>query len=425
MKKYYRFLLLGLIMLFWFCLSFISNILGPIIPDIISSYKLDGLSLVGLIPLFFFGSYAIMSVPSGFLLEKWGERSVLIIGFFTPFIGALLFVLAPTYYMLMLSCFIMGLGMAMIQTVLNPLQRIVGGEQNYAFVAEIAQLMFGIASSLSPLVYIYLIDELSNTLPIYEESYFINLLRLVTPVSLPWISLYWIFVCLLGLMTLIVIFVRFPSVESSMGMSDSSTAYHKLFSSRLVWFYFGGVFAYVSTEQSISIFMSTFLERYHNIDPRTVGAETVSHFWLLMTIGCGIGAILLKLVDSRRILVISGICAVICLGIALMGSTILSLYAFPAIGLFSSIMYPIIFSLALNSIESNHGAFAGILCTAICGGAIGPYLISIISDVLSLRFSLMILFISIGYIICIGLWAHPLITNKTYSLQKLIIKWWK
>lgn len=65
-----------------------------------------------------------------------------------------------TYPMLLASSFIIGLGMAMLQTVLNPLQRTVGGEENYAFVAELAQFMFGIASFLSPLVYTYLIREL-------------------------------------------------------------------------------------------------------------------------------------------------------------------------------------------------------------------------------------------------------------------------
>ena len=70
--------------------------------------------------------------------------------------------------MLLASSFIIGLGMAMLQTVLNPLQRVVGGEENYAFVAEVAQFVFGIASFLSPLVYTYLIHELNPD--IYTEG---------------------------------------------------------------------------------------------------------------------------------------------------------------------------------------------------------------------------------------------------------------
>lgn len=64
----------------------------------------------------------------------------------------------------------------MLQTVLNPLQRTVGGEENYAFIAELAQFMFGIASFLSPLVYTYLIRELDPATYTAGKGFFIDLL---------------------------------------------------------------------------------------------------------------------------------------------------------------------------------------------------------------------------------------------------------
>lgn len=127
--------MLTLIMVFWFTISFITNIIGPIIPDIINNFHLKDLALAGFIPTSFFIAYAIMSIPAGILIDRYGEKLVLSIGFIIPFIGALLFALVPTYPVLLTSCFIIGLGMAMLQTVLNPLQRAVGGEENYAFVA--------------------------------------------------------------------------------------------------------------------------------------------------------------------------------------------------------------------------------------------------------------------------------------------------
>ena len=91
-----------------------------------------------------------------------------------PFIGTILFACMHTYPMLLASSFIIGLGMAMLQTVLNPLQRTVGGEENYAFIAELAQFMFGIASFLSPLVYTYLIRELDPATYTAGKSFFID-----------------------------------------------------------------------------------------------------------------------------------------------------------------------------------------------------------------------------------------------------------
>ena len=76
----------------------------------------------------------------------------------------------------------------MLQTVLNPLQRTVGGEENYAFIAELAQFMFGIASFLSPLVYTYLIRELDPATYTAGKGFFIDLLADITPREMPWVS---------------------------------------------------------------------------------------------------------------------------------------------------------------------------------------------------------------------------------------------
>ena len=153
--------MLALIMAFWFTISFITNILGPLIPDIIHNFNLSDLAMAGFIPTSFFIAYAIMSIPAGLMIDRFGEKPVLFLGFLMPFIGTTLFACIHTYPILLASSFIIGLGMAMLQTVLNPLQRTVGGEENYAFIAELAQFMFGIASFLSPLVYTYLIHELN------------------------------------------------------------------------------------------------------------------------------------------------------------------------------------------------------------------------------------------------------------------------
>ena len=130
---------LTLIMCFWFTISFITNILGPLIPDIIRNFQLTDLAMAGFIPTSFFLAYAIMSIPAGIMIDRWGEKLVLFCGFLMPFIGTVLFACLHTYPALLASSFIIGLGMAMLQTVLNPLQRTVGGEENYAFVAEIGR----------------------------------------------------------------------------------------------------------------------------------------------------------------------------------------------------------------------------------------------------------------------------------------------
>ena len=246
--------MLALIMAFWFTISFITNILGPLIPDIIHNFNLSDLAMAGFIPTSFFIAYAIMSVPAGLMIDRFGEKPGLFLGFLMPFIGTTLFACIHTYPMLLASSFIIGLGMAMLQTVLNPLQRVVGGEENYAFVAEVAQFVFGIASFLSPLVYTYLIHELNPDIYTEGRNFFIDLLAGITPPDLPWVSLYWVFTLLLLVMLVAVGLSRFPKIELKEDeKGGSKDSYLALFRQKYVWLFFLGIFCYVSTEQGTSI----------------------------------------------------------------------------------------------------------------------------------------------------------------------------
>jgi fucose permease len=177
--------------------------------------------------------------------------------------------------------------------------------------------------------------------------------------------------------------------------------------------FFIAMICYVGTEQGIANWISKFLETYHHYDPQTRGADTVAYFWGLMTAGGVVGLLLLKLMDSRKVLIGFTVAALVCLSVALFGSGPVALIAFPAVGFFASVMYPIIFSLALNSIDEHHGSFAGIMVTGIIGGAIVPLIIGGLGDALGLRTGMFVLYITLGYILSIGFWAKPLITNQT------------
>jgi len=91
---------------------------------------------------------------------------------------------------------------------------------------------------------------------------------------------------------------------------------------------------------------------------------------------------------------------------------------FPLMGFAAAVMWPVIFSLALHSVSSHHGSFSGILCTGIIGGALVPLLIGRLGDWLGLRPGMFVLYLTLGYILSIGLWARPLIANKTVRLRK-------
>jgi fucose permease len=220
-------------------------------------------------------------------------------------------------------------------------------------------------------------------------------------------------------MILVFCLSRFPGVQhTDEERPGTIEMYGSLMRRRLVWLYFFAIFAYVGCEQGTANWISQFLSQYHHLNPHTVGANAVAWFWGLMTSGCLIGVLLLKIFDSRRILIGAAIGALFSLTLALFGPGSLSAIAFPLIGLFASVMWPILISLALNSVSEYHGSFTGILATGIVGGAVLPAVIGRIGDHFGLRSGMLLLYVTFTYIFSVGFWAKPLVNNATLRLKK-------
>ncbi|MDR3666428.1 MAG: MFS transporter [Ignavibacteriaceae bacterium] len=401
--------LVGLIFLTFFVISFITNILGALNPDVINSFKLS-LTFSALLPFSFFIAYGVMSIPAGILVERYKEKRIMIAAFIVAFLGALIFSLFPYYIVFIISLFLMGSGMAMLQVAINPLLRVSGGEKQFAFNSVMAQLIFGGAAFLAPMFLTYLI---------INKTIFTKLV----PAELPWVTLYWTFTLILLFMSLVIVVSKFPAVERKEDEKSGTWDTHKsLFSRKVVILYFIGIFSYVGTEQGVSYWISKFLFTYHNYDPLTVGSSIVGWFWGMMSIGCLIGLVLLKFFDSRRILIYTVISATFFFTAGLFGPGNIALIAFPMVGFSLSVMWSIIFSLALNSVDKHHGSFSGILCTAIIGGAVIQLFIGWIGDTFGLRVGMMFIYITLAYILFIGIWANPLITNETIKLKKIAVE---
>ena len=370
--------MVSLVLLTFFVISLLTNILGPIVPDIISSFHVS-LTAAGFLAFAFFIAYGVASIPAGFMVERFGEKPVMIVSFLAGTLGSLSFALFPRFGVAVFSLIMIGAGMATLQVAINPLLRVSGGEEHYAFNSALAQLVFGSASFLSPRIYSYLVLNLENTAGV--RNVLLRVLGRLTPAELPWASIYWIFAATALLMMAILSLSKFPTVQHTDDeRAGSSQMYRSLARQRVVWMYFVAMFAYVGCEQGTADWISTFLHQYHGFDPHTTGAAAVSWFWGLLTAGCLLGLLLLKIYDSRRVLIGACAGALLCLSAALYGPTSVSVIAFPAIGLFASVMWPIVVSLALNSVTEYHGSFSGILGTGIIGGAVEHVIKRLIGD---------------------------------------------
>src|ERR1700683_3431850 len=87
--------MVAIVFLTFFVMSLLTNILGPIVPDIINSFSVS-LAAAALLPFSFFIAYGVMSIPAGFLVERFGEKPVMIVAFLAGTAGGLCFLVFPT-----------------------------------------------------------------------------------------------------------------------------------------------------------------------------------------------------------------------------------------------------------------------------------------------------------------------------------------
>ncbi|MGB7395135.1 MAG: MFS transporter, partial [Pricia sp.] len=342
----------------------------------------------------------------------YSDKSLLSISFIVMTLASVGFALYPSYNVFAFTLFSLGSCMAVLQVVINPMLRSAGGEEHFAFNSVLAQLVFGSASFASPFLYKYVVDTNSS------EGGIATTLRSLVPENLPWVGLYIVFSIISMVLVLIVLFTKYPEYDKKEDeIAGSSQSYVELLKNKYTVLFFLGIFCYVGAEQGVGNWISQFLYEYHGFDAQTVGADTVAYFWAMLTVGCLLGLLLLKIMDSRRLLIGATLISMICLVTALTGSGSIALFAFPAIGFSISVMWSIIFSLALNSVKENHGSLSGILCTGIAGGAVIPFLVGALGETTGLKTGMFFLLIPLTFILSIGFWANPLVTNKTIRLK--------
>lgn len=404
-----------LVMVTFLSIAIITSVMGPIFPELKNDFQLSN-TVTAFFPFAFFISYGVMSIPAGLLTEKLGEKKVMLIALFISTLGSLMVATLPYMGVVMFSLFCIGSAMALLQVVINPLLRVSGGEENYAFYSMLGQLVFACGGMIAPKIYSNLA---SNAVENGSASIMNTLLSSEASVQMPWLSMYQLFAFLSFILLVAVAINRFPKVKLKDDERVGGIALCvSLFKSRTVLMFFFAIMAYVGAEVGITTSMSLFLLEYHQLDPLTEGSNAIANFWQAMVFGCLAGLFLMKLFNCRHVLAVFTCISIVSYGAALWGPVELSLPAFAMMGFFLSVMFPAIMSLALNSVEEHHGSFAGILCSGIAGGALVPVICGFIADLsANYRLGTMFVFVPLLYILWVSFKANPIIQNKTFSFN--------
>ena len=393
----------------FFQVGLLESMISALIPEMIQNFRIS-YGLASIMPFAYYLAFVLFCIPTGLAVRKYSSGKILFFAFLLALTGVLIFVIFLSYQTSVISLFIIGCAAAMLQVTAVPLVRKVCGAENLAFYTTLNQMMFGLGAFCSPTIYSWLTLNMING----ERFFPINILAMIIPEGFEWTSAYWLIMILLLLLTVIVAFIRFPSNENVNDLVESkNNAYKELFRKKYIIFFFMAMVAYASCEQGIAAWMSKFFQDQHELNPLTEGASKLSLYWLLLIVGCLVGMFLLKFFESRKVLACLTICAIISLLLALHGDTNVSKIAFPLVGACESVMWPIIMSLALNSVTKHHEVLSGLMFTALIGGALGPVIIGNIGDLFGLKISLHYLFLPLLVVLSVAFWAKPLVVNKT------------
>jgi FHS family L-fucose permease-like MFS transporter len=168
-----------------------------------------------------------------------------------------------------------------------------------------------------------------------------------------------------------------------------------------------GIFVYVGAEVSVGSFLVNFLSQPEIAHlSEADAAHYVSYFWGGAMVGRFIGSAVMRYIDDGKALAFNAAVAAILLLVTVLSSGHVAMWSVLAIGLFNSIMFPTIFSLALHGLGKYTSQGSGILCLGIVGGAVIPVVQGGLADTIGIHLAFLMPIICYVYIAYYGLKGH-------------------
>jgi FHS family L-fucose permease-like MFS transporter len=329
-----------------------------------------------------FFAYFIMAIPAGMFLKKWGYKSGIITGLLLFALGAFLFLPAANtrhFEFFLLALFVIGCGLAMLETAANPYAAILGPPEGSSTRLNLAASFNGLAAFIAPIIGTrFILSGIEHTkaelaaMPLAEKLQYLN--NEASAVKMP----YLILGSVLVVVALLFLFFHFPEVKSDTKTAKPSEFFRAFRHKHLASAVFAQ-FAYVGAQVCVTSFFIRMAKQGGGIDEKTAGYY-LGLYGLLFMVGRFAGTFFLRFVSSHKLLTIYATIATLLCVLAIFGSGNSVIYSLGALGFFMSIMFPTIFSLGLEELGTDTKIGASLLVMSIVGGAIFPYLMGTIID---------------------------------------------
>jgi FHS family L-fucose permease-like MFS transporter len=402
-KTSYRAPLVVLTTLF-FMWGLITSLNDILIPHLKGAFALSYVQAM-LIQFCFFGAYFVMSLPAGLLVDRVGYRRGIIIGLGIAATGCLLFhpaAGAQSYPYFLAALFVLASGITLLQVAANPFVAVMGSPETASSRLNLTQAFNSLGTTLGPLLgSVFILAAVKPGADARVDS-----AADAASVQGPYIGLA---VALLLLAVLIAV-ARLPAITAQgPAVTDSCapTARDSVWQYRHLVLGALCIFVYVGAEVSIGSFLVNFMNRPEVAGlTEEVAGRYLALYWGGAMVGRFIGAAVLTRIRPGKVLAFNAAVAALLLVIAMVIAGRTAMWALLLIGLFNSIMFPTIFTLAIAGLGRFTGAGSGIVCMAIVGGAIVPVLQGFVADRDLLLYSFAVPAVCYLYIAWYGLSGH-------------------
>lgn len=409
----------------FFMWGFLTCLNDIIIPHLKAVFELNYTQAM-LIQFSFFAAYFIMSLPSGWLVEKFGYKNGIIIGLLTAAIACVLFYPAAgqrSYTIFLIALFVLASGITLLQVAANPYVAILGKPETASSRLTLTQAFNSLGTTVAPIFGSILILSTAVKSPVELAAMNASELEAyrlaeASSVQTPYLGLA---AALIVLGILMAIF-KLPRVEAAEGKSVADGGSNQDHLHPSAWRYrhlvLGAVaiFAYVGGEVAIGSFLVNYISM-PSIGGMSVAeaGKYVSFYWGGAMVGRFIGSAVMRYIKPGKVLSIHAAAVIALVVLAIVTTGHVSMWAILSVGLFNSIMFPTIFTLAIEGLGKHTGQGSGILCMAIVGGAIVPVVQGALADSIGIQLAFILPILCYGYILYYGAKGHVPRSHQTVT----------
>lgn len=369
-SPHYGFALTSLTTLF-FMWGFITCLNDILIPYLKGAFDLSYTQAM-LVQFCFFGAYFIVSIPAGNLVAKIGYKKGIVTGLSIAALGCLMFYPAAeieVYELFLLALFVLASGITILQVSANPFVTALGHSKTASSRLTMTQAFNSLGTTVAPFFGAYLIFSGAEHSPVTDAS----------ATQMPYVML----AVVLLILAAIFAKLKLPDLGRASVVSQSNQS---VWQHRHLKFGAIAIFLYVGAEVAIGSFLVSFLN-----DPTVAGmneaeaSRYIAYYWGGAMLGRFVGAVVMQHIAAGKVLCFNAVMAIVMVLFAIVFDGPVAMWSILAVGLFNSIMFPTIFSLALNQLGDAASKGSGVLCLAIVGGAIVPLLQGVLADLIGVQ----------------------------------------